>query len=177
MKLSLSVPENITFEEAIALTQEIMSEMEKDELSEAEIEALIGNLVKSRNGARGFFVSYLTDSRPLADHPSQSIFKALESSPEIVTELLVKNLAMSAAMVVHHQGNQDYQMALESERVRERTKKLIEKVEIESLPENIQQLYEGVTKSQGNYKEFLKRWGYDRELLAAIEKTILPLLN
>jgi hypothetical protein len=39
MTSSLSVPENVTFEEAIALTQEIMSEMEKDQLLEAEIEA------------------------------------------------------------------------------------------------------------------------------------------
>ena len=60
----LSVPENITFEKAIALTQEIMSEMETDQLSETRIEALIGDLVKSKNGARGFFVGYLTDSRP-----------------------------------------------------------------------------------------------------------------
>jgi hypothetical protein len=122
-------------------------------------------------------VSYLTDSRPLADNPSSSIFQALESSPEIVTELLVQNLAMSSAMVVHHQRNQDQKTALESERVRERTKKLIEKVNMESLADNIQQLYQAVTTGQGNYKEFLERRGYDRELLEAVEKTILPLLN
>ncbi len=174
---SLSVPENITFEEAIALTQEIMSEMETGQLSEDRIEALIGDLVKSKNGARGFFVSYLTDSRPLADNPSPSIFKALESAPEIVVELLVKNMAMCSAMVVHHQRNQDEETANESKRVRSRTTKLIKSVNIPSLSGNIQELYLATTTSQGDYKDFLKRWGYDTEQLKAIKQAIEPLLN
>ncbi len=173
----LSVPENITFEEAIALTQEIMSEMETGQLSEAEIKPLIGNLVKSKNGARGFFVSYLTDSRPLADNPSPSIFRALESAPEVVVELLVKNLAMCSAMVVHHQRNQDEEAANESKRVQVRTTKLIKSVNMPSLSGNIQELYQATTTGQGNYKNFLKRWGYDTEQLKAIEQAIKPLLN
>ncbi len=177
MKSLLSVPENITFEEAIAFTQEIMSEMETGEISEAQIEALIGDLVKSKNGARGFFVSYLTDSRPLADNPSPSILKALESAPEIVVELLVKNLAMCSAMVVYHQRNQDEETANESKRVRSRTTKLIKSVNIPSLSANIQELYEATTTGQGNYKDFLKRWGYDTEQLKAIEQAIESLLN
>lgn len=177
MKSLLSVPENITFEEAIAFTQEIMSEMETGEISEAQIEALIGDLVKSKNGARGFFVGYLTDSRPLADNPSPSILKALESAPEIVVELLVKNLAMCSAMVVYHQRNQDEETANESKRVRSRTTKLIKSVNIPSLSANIQELYEATTTGQGNYKDFLKRWGYDTEQLKAIEQAIESLLN
>ena len=173
----LSVPENITFEEAIALTQEIMSEMETGRLSEPKVESLIGNLVKSKNGARGFFVSYLTDSRPLADNPSPSIFRALESAPEVVVELLVKNLAMCSAMVVHHQRNQDEEAANESKRVQVRTTKLIKSVNMPSLSGNIQELYQATTTGQGNYKNFLKRWGYDTEQLKAIEQAIKPLLN
>ncbi|MGD1806923.1 hypothetical protein ACP6PL_15985 [Dapis sp. BLCC M126] len=177
MKSLLSVPENITFEEAIALTQEIMSQMETGQLSEAEIEALIGDLVKSKNGARGFFVGYLTDSKPLADNPSPSIFKALESAPEIVVELLVKNLAMCSAMVVHHQRNQDEETANDSKKVRSRTTKLIKSVNIPGLSDNILELYQATTTGQGNYTDFLKRWGYDTEQLKAIKQAIEPLLN
>ncbi|MGB3510431.1 MAG: hypothetical protein WBA93_14590 [Microcoleaceae cyanobacterium] len=177
MTLSLSVPEKLTFEEAIAFTQDLLSDMEKDLLSAAEIESLIGDLVKSKNGARGFFVTYLTDSRPLADNPSSSIFKALESAPETVTELLVKNLAMSSAMVVHHQRNQDQQTASESERVRSRTTKLIKSVNIPNLQGNLEELYQSTTTGQGNYTEFLERWGYDGEQLKSIQQAVQPLLN
>lgn len=173
----LSVPENITFEKAIALTQEIMFEMETEQLSETRIEALIGDLVKSKNGARGFFVGYLTDSRPLADNPSPSVFKALEAAPEIVVELLVKNLAMCSAMVVHHQENQDEEAANRSKTVRSRTTKLIKSLNIPSLSSNIQELYQATTTGQGNYKDFLKRWDYNTEQLKAIKEVIEPLLR
>ncbi|NEP88928.1 MAG: hypothetical protein F6K18_19970 [Okeania sp. SIO2C2] len=174
---SLSVKENITFEEAIALTQEIMFAMEKGQLSTAEIELLIGDLVKSKNGARGFFVAYLTDSRTLADSPSPSIFRALESSPETVTELLVKNLAMCSAMVVHHQRNQDQETASQSETVRSRTTRLIKGVDIPSLKGEIEELYQSTTTGVGNYKQFLERWGYDDEQLKVIQQAIEPLLS
>lgn len=177
MTKSLSVKENITFEEAIALTQEIMSEMETGQLSEDKIGLLIGDLVKSKNGARGFFVSYLTDSRLLADNPSPSIFKALESAPEIVVELLVKNLAMCSAMVVHHQRNQDEETASQSEKVRSRTTRLIKSVDIASLKGEIEELYQSTTTGQGNYKQFLERWGYDEEQLKVIQQAIEPLLS
>ena len=173
----LSVPENITFEKAIALTQKIMSEIETGQLSETKIESLIGDLVKSKNGARGFFVSYLTDSRPLADSPSPSVFKALEAAPEIVVELLVKNLAMCSAMVVHHQENQDEEAANRSKTVRSRTTKLIKSLNIPSLSSNIQELYQATTTGQGNYKDFLKRWDYNTEQLKAIKEVIEPLLR
>ena len=177
MTSSLSVPENITDQEAIALTQEIMSEIEHGHLSEAKIEKLITDLVKTKDSARGFFVSYLTDSRLLADNPLPSIIKALESAPEIVSELLVKNLAMSSAMVVYHRGNQDEKTASESERVRGRTTKLIRSVNIRSLQGNIQELYQSIITGQGNYKSFLERFGYDSDQLKAIQQAIEPLLT
>ena len=98
----LLASESITFEGAIALTQSLLSEIEDDRLSQTEIEQAVASLVKTQNGARGFFVTYLTDDRPMADQPSPGVLDALREDPEIVAELLVKNLAMSAAMVVHH---------------------------------------------------------------------------
>jgi hypothetical protein len=49
------IPESVTFEEAIALTQSLMSQMEAGEVSQQEIAEAIAQLVKTENGARGFF--------------------------------------------------------------------------------------------------------------------------
>ncbi len=114
-----TVPESVTFQEAIALTQSLLSRIEAG-VSPAEIEAGIAELVKSENGARGFFVTYLTSDGNLADNPSPEVVRALQSSPEIVAELLVKNLAMSAAMAVTHRRNGLEEMAQGSDRVRSR---------------------------------------------------------
>ena len=108
---TLTIAETVTFEEAIAHTQEILAALEQGTLAEATLERLVTQLVQTENGARGFFVTYLTDERPLADTPSAEVLAALQTAPEIVAELLVKNLAMSSAMAIAHRRNQNETMA------------------------------------------------------------------
>jgi hypothetical protein len=76
-ELRVIIPESVTFEEAIALTQSLMSQMETGELQGELVQKQISlrgfgeaitQLVKSENGARGFFVTYLTSEGTLADH-------------------------------------------------------------------------------------------------------------
>ncbi len=164
----LSVGEAVTFEEAIALAQSLLSEIEQGALAQSEEEARIGGLVSSENGARGFFVTYLTDERALADNPSPALIRALQSSPEIVSELLVKNLAMSAAMAVAHRRNRDEEMAKSSERVSARSAGLIRETALSAARSKVKLLLESVSSGEGVYQSFLKRWGYDAEQLAAI---------
>ena len=151
----------MTFEEAIALTQSLLSQMEAG-MSPIETEAAIADLVKSENGARGFFVTYLT-SGTLADNPAPEIVRALQSSPEIVAELLVKNLAMSAAMAVTHRRHQKAEMAQGSDRVRDRTTRLIQMVKLPKIGEISRSLRDSAATGEGSYKAFLQRWGYDVE--------------
>jgi len=158
-----AIPSDITFEQAIALTQSLLSQMATTSLQPTEIEATITGLVKSENGARGFFVTYLTSEQTLADNPSPEVVQALQSSPEIVAELLVKNLAMSAAMAVTHRRRQDEEMARGSDRVRSRTARLIQLVELPTVGELSQRLWESAATGEGSYKAFLQRWGYDAE--------------
>lgn len=177
MTSSLSIPENLSFEEAIALTQDLLSEMEQGQISEAETESLITDLVKTQNGARGFFVTYLTDSRPLADRPSPLVFRALESAPDTVPELLAKNVAMSSAMIVYHQRNQDEDTARDAAKVRSRATTLINNVNIPTLAKILQELYQSIITGEGNYQEFLERFGYDRQQLEAMAQALQPLLD
>lgn len=46
---------NLSFEKAIDLTQSLLLEMIKGEISPSEIQTRITELVKSENGARGFW--------------------------------------------------------------------------------------------------------------------------
>lgn len=172
---SLNAPEGINFEEAIALTQSLLSEMEQGTLSESEIEVAIASLVKTMNGARGFFVTYLTDERSLADHPSPAVIEALKSAPEIVSELLVKNVAMSAAMVVHHRRNQNEEMAASSLRVRSRTTHLIQRLQLPVCQDLAKQVLDSALTGEGAFQAFLQRWGYDQEQKQAIGEALEPL--
>lgn len=164
-----AVPADVTFEQAIALTQSLMVAMEQG-LADAELEQAVAALVQSENGARGFFVTYLTDPRPIADHATPLLLEALRSSPDIVAELLVKNLAMSAAMAVQHRRNQDEEMAQGSDRVRSRTAELIQALQLPATTQRVQQMAESAATGQGEYASFLSRWNYDAEQRSVIQE-------
>lgn len=163
MTEAITVPADVTFEQAIDLTQSLMAQLQQEQLSEADLEATIIALVQSENGARGFFVTYLTDDRPIADHPTDAVIRALQSSPEIVADLLVKNLAMSSAMAIAHRRNQNEEMAQGSDRVQARTATLIERVKLPEVTQKAQKLHESAATGIGEYQAFLDRWGYDAE--------------
>ena len=173
---ALEVPE-MTFEQAIALTQSLLSQAEAGEREDPEIAALIAELVKTENGARGFFVTYLTSEVSIADNPSTLVVQALQSSPEVVAELLVKNLAMSAAQAVLHRRNHKEDMAEASERVRKRTAHLIKLVDLTSVYERSQKLLESAATGEGSYKAFLERWGYDAEQRQVIYQTFKQVIS
>lgn len=166
----LQIPENPSFPDAIALTQTLIDR--SGDLADAEIESVTANLVATENGARGFFVTYLSDDRSLADHPSAAIVTALRSSPDIVSELLVKNLAMSAAMAVYHRRNQDESAAAGSDRVQRRSLHLIRLLDLPQMRDLAQKLHESAATGRGEYKAFLDRWNYDAEQRQVIEQTV-----
>ncbi|GAB4526870.1 MAG: hypothetical protein Tsb0014_07300 [Pleurocapsa sp.] len=169
--------ETISFPDAIATTQNLMTQMEENKITEEEIEQAIASLVSSKNGARGFFVAYLTGDLSLADNPSPGVINALKSSPELVSELLVKNLAMSAAMAITHRRNNDTDNVAGSEKVCRRSAKLIQKLDLDLIKKNLSQLQTTITTGKGNYTEFLQRWGYDSEQQQAIDKAIGQISN
>ena len=164
--------QSFSFPEAIARSQEIMQQINDNQLSEAEIEAAIASIVSTQPGARGFFVAYLTDNLPLADNPSEGVIKGLRSSPAIVSDLLVKNVAMSAAMKVTHLRNEDETAAVGSERVKHRSINLIEQLKLPQINSEIKDLQSTIIEGEGNYREFLAKWGYDEEQQQIISQAI-----
>ena len=169
---SLLASESITFEGAIELTQSLLAQIEVDRLSEAQIEQAVASLVKTKNGARGFFVTYLTDEGQVADRPSPGAIEALRSAPEIVAELLVKNLAMSSAMVVYHSRHQSEERAAGSARVQGRSRNLIQILQMPACKGVASEMLESLQNASGEYEEFFERWGYDDEQKLAIRSAV-----
>ena len=166
-------PNQISFEDAIAETQALLEKIASKSIPDADIQATITDLVQTQTGARGFFVTYLTDERSFIDSPSKGIIQALQSSPNIVGELLVKNLVMSSATALAHRRNQDEEMAQGSEQVRDRTLSLIKAVNLAIINEKLQEMEKSLTTGQGEYQAFLERWDYDTEQKKVMESAIL----
>lgn len=169
---SISDPLTLTFEEAIAQTQALLDRLEHGSLSEAELEQEIAQLVQTQNGARGFFVTYLSDERAIADEPTPAVTAALQSSPETVSELLVKNVAMSSAMAIAHRRNENEDLARGSDRVRSRSLVLIQQLNLPEIQTKANALRESSVTGVGAYQAFLTRWGYDAEQRQAIAEAM-----
>ena len=145
--------------------------MEQGNLPDDSLKATVSALVSSENGARGFFVTYLTDDRSLADAPIPAVIQALSTAPDIVAPLLVKNLAMSTAMGITHRQNQNQNLAQGSDRVQARTDRLIQALPSAQLQQHAQQLAESIDTGTGEYHSFLVRWGYSPEQQQAIRQS------
>ena len=171
------IPENLSFEDALQLTETLLDGIAEKKLKDQEIEEVITNLVSSQNGARGFFVTYLTSDLPLADNPTEGVINALKASPDLVSELLVKNLAMSSAMALTHRRNNNEEMAQGSDQVCKRTKNLIKEVNLELITEKLKELKQTIITGNGNYSTFLERWGYDSEQQKVIQTKLETIIS
>lgn len=165
IKIMATIPEPLNFASAIAFTQELLAQ---SRISASEV----AQLVQTEEGARGFFVTYLTSDFAV----SEEIIVGLRSHPEIVAELLVKNLAMSTAQQLFHHRRQDEEMAKSSQQVQERTARLIKLVNLDLVSEKLQQLVATI-ETGGNYQAFLERWNYDDEQKQAIKVAVNKVLG
>lgn len=169
----ITVLEGISFEQAIALTQQLLDAMEQQSIASSKLAEVLKDLVKTENGARGFFVNYLSDDRPLADQPEPAVLQALQVAPAaVIAPLLVKNLSMSTAMAVFHRRNQNAGLAQSSDRVRSRSMTLIQALKIPQLRAEAQELASSIANRSGRYAAFLERWGYDDEQKAAMRSAL-----
>jgi hypothetical protein len=176
MSLStLPVPHNIKFDEAIELTQTFLAQLNKQELTPDGVRGFVSELVQTANGARGFFVTYLTSSDPICDEPQPEIIAALHKHPEVTADLLVKNIAMSTAQQLYHQRRNDSDMAASSATVAARTTKIIQQLNLPQIWHMCRELVASIESGTGSYADFLIRWGYDEEQKTAIAQAVSQL--
>ncbi len=175
MSSTLTVPAQVKFDEAIELTQIFLIQLKKNELTSSQIQDFVAALVQTANGARGFFVTYLTVADPICDEPRSEIIAALQANPDIAADLLIKNIAMSTAQKLYHQRRNDSDMMASSATVATRTTNIIQQLNLPQIQEMCRDLVATIQTGAGTYTEFLTRWGYDEEQKNAIAQAILAL--
>jgi hypothetical protein len=171
----LSVQANIKFDEAIDLTQLFLLQLKKNQLTAEQILDFVSALMQTANGARGFFVTYLTGSDPICDAPHPEIIAALAANPTIATDLLVKNIAMSTAQQIYHQRRNDPNMMASSATVAARTTKIIQQLNLPQIQLMCRELVATIQTGTGSYTDFLTRWGYDDEQKKSIAQAVSQL--
>ncbi len=159
-----------TFKQAMNATMIWCKSWENDEISDEVIADRISELIKTVEGARGFFVVSLSIDCPLMDRFPDALIFQLRSCGEIVVDLIVKNLAMSSAMVIAHRENSDPQ-EFQSERIKIRCIELLKLLDSNKVKKRLDVLLEA-TKGNGKDLRFLNKWGYNNKQINAISESI-----
>ncbi len=162
----------IKFAAAIELTQQFVLQLQDEALTTEQAQSFVTDLVTTQEGARGFFVGYLTNGLEVVDKVHPGIILGLQAHPAVVADLLVKNLAMSTAQNLHFLREQQADMAANSATVAKRSQQLIDALQMPEIKMISQQIVAAIRTGAGEYVEFLERWGYDAEQKAAIEQAL-----
>ena len=150
-----------SFQEAMEIAAGWMTQWDQEEISDEVMADLVGELIASRDGARGFFVVSLAGDSALMDRLPDALVIKLREAGDGVVDLTARNLAMSAAMAVHHRNNGDDEQASGSERVNQRCSELLRQLDSQRVKDRLEVLLDAANHSRGEDLAFLERWGYD----------------
>ncbi|BEV35728.1 hypothetical protein CREGCYN_05400 [Synechococcus sp. M16CYN] len=156
------------FQQAMEITAAWLRQWDDEEISDEVLADRIGEMVASRDGARGFFAVSLAGESALMDRIPDVVVEQLRGAGGSVVDLSVRNLAMSTAMAMHHKRSGDDTQQAGSERVTVRCMELLRLLEPSLVKERLEQLLEATVDDTGADVLFLERWGYDEDQKRAI---------
>lgn len=137
-------------------------------LSEEVLADRIAELIKTKNGLRGFFAYALSDKDCflLDKLPFSLVFKLNEGGDEVV-KIVVKNLIMSSAQIIVHRRENNHEYEITSENISDRCKGILRMLDTKLVTKTINHLikdldnmgnsFDNSTKYDSKQKEFIKK--------------------
>ena len=161
-----------SFTQAINISAQWCKEWEENLLSEEVLADRVAELIKTKNGLRGFFAYALSDQDCylLDQLPFSFVFKLQENGNDVV-EIVAKNLIMSSAQIVVHDREKNFQYKSNSENISERCKNILRVLETKLVTKNINQIindldnlgnsFDNLKKYDNKQKDFIKSQIHD----------------
>mmetsp|Transcript_59325 Transcript_59325/g.111973 ORF Transcript_59325/g.111973 Transcript_59325/m.111973 type:complete len:477 (-) Transcript_59325:95-1525(-) len=192
---------DISFENAQVVGAELASVLQSScaagEAMPARASELLRELVSTSSGARGWFVTLLTDPAYDAifrDPIDESLLAALVDNPDPNIRLMTLNLAMSTATELVHRARGHLQLAAASAMTRDRSKALLVALvdrmpELRTAVQSLQEAAQGpgfqkkntvgvATAAEDNeFAMFCENFGYSAEQKEAIGKQASEVLD
>ena len=161
-----------SFIQAINISAQWCREWGEEILSEEVLADRVSELIKTKNGLRGFFAYALSDQDCylLDKLPFSIVFKLQEGGNDVV-EIVVKNLIMSSAQIVFHDRENNLEYKTNSENISERCKSILRILETKLVAKKINQIikdldnlgnsFDNSKKYDDQQKEFIKLQLFD----------------
>ena len=161
-----------SFIQAINISAQWCKEWEENLLSEEVLADRIAELIKTKNGLRGFFAYALSDKDCfLLDKLPFSLIYKLNEGGKTVVEIVVKNLIMSSAQIIIHRKENNDEYEITSENISERCKAILRLLETQLVTKTVNQILKDLdtmgnslnnsTKYDIEQKNFIKKQFFD----------------
>ena len=161
-----------SFTQAINISAQWCKEWGEDLLSEEVLADRIAELIKTKNGLRGFFAYALSDKVCfLLDKLPFSLIYKLNEGGKSVVEIVVKNLIMSSAQIIIHRREKNYEYEIASENISDRCKAILRLLETKLVTKTVNQILKNLdtmgnslnnsTKYDTEQKNFIKKQFFD----------------
>ena len=162
-----------SFIQSINISAQWCKEWGEDLLSEEVLADRIAELIKTKNGLRGFFAYALSDQDCflLDELPFSLIYKLNESGVAVV-EIVLKNLIMSTAQIIIHQREHNHEYELTSENISERCKAILRVLETKTVTETVNKVLKELDNMGNSFDNTIK---YNSEQKEFIKKQILDI--
>ena len=162
-----------TFTQAINISAKWCKEWAEDLLSEEVLADRIAELIKTKNGLRGFFAYALSDKDCLLldKLPFSLVFKLNESGAAVV-EIIIKNLIMSSAQIIIHRRDSNNEYEIRSENISERCKAILRLLETKLVTESFNRVLRDLDNMGNSFDNSIK---YDSEQKEFIKKQIFDI--
>ena len=167
--------EKPTFYQSIDIATKWCKDWEEELLSDEVLADRVAELVKTKNGLRGFFAYALSDINcSLLDKlPNSFIFKLVESGEQVV-EITIKNLIMSSAQIINHQRDDNPEYEEISSNISDRCINLLKVLDTQLVSKKVKMILDNLDNlgnsinNDKNYDEEQKK--LIREKIAKIAK-------
>ena len=157
MKKKTTISQDPTFIQSINIANEWCTDWDDDLLSDEVLADRIKELIKTRNGIRGFFAYALSDSKcTLLDKLPSSIIFILRERGVHVVEITIKNLFMSSAQILNHQNANNVEYAERSNNISERCINLLKELDTKLVTKEINKMLSEIDNMGNSFDNQVK---------------------
>ena len=157
MNKKTTVIKDPSFIQSINVAKDWCKDWDEDLLSDEVLADRIKELIKTKNGTRGFFAYALSDSKcTLLDKLPSSLIFTLQERGDHIVEITIKNLFMSSAQILHHQKDNNFEYAERSTIISDRCINLLKELDTKLVTKKINEMLSKIDTMGNSFDKEVK---------------------
>jgi len=157
MKKKTIISQDPSFIQSINIAKDWSNDWDDDLLSDEVLADRIKELIKTKNGIRGFFAYTLSDSKcSLLDKLPPALIFILRERGDHVVEITIKNLFMSSAQILNHQKDKNFEYAERSNNISDRCVNLLKELDTNLVTKKINKMLSEIDNMGNSFDNEVK---------------------